>query len=157
MWDAASLGFAEPVNDSRRLAREQQTVEAMIDLYCRGQHGTGDKLCRECAELRVYTRQRLLNCPFQEGKTTCVKCPTHCYKPEMREWIRTVMRYAGPRMLYRHPLMTVQHLIDGRREEPVRTPKYGMEKVDLAQTPHEGSQVCPLPEGEGLPQKTDLP
>lgn len=146
-----------PVKDSRRLAREQQTAEAMIDLYCRGQHGTGGKLCRECAELRDYSRQRLLNCPFQEGKTTCVKCPTHCYKPEMRERIRVVMRYAGPRILYHHPLMTLQHLIDGRREEPIRPRRVIMEEADLAQNPQEGSLVCPVPKGEGLAQKTDFP
>jgi hypothetical protein len=38
----------------------------------------------------------------------------------MREQIRAVMRYAGPRMLYRHPIMTLQHMIDGRREKPIR-------------------------------------
>jgi hypothetical protein len=26
-------------------------------------------------------------------------------------------------MLYRHPVMTVQHMIDGRRSEPVRSPR----------------------------------
>jgi hypothetical protein len=31
-----------------------------------------------------------------------------------------VMRYAGPRMLYRHPIMTLQHMIDGLRGEPSR-------------------------------------
>jgi hypothetical protein len=29
--------------------------------------------------------------------------------------MREVMRYAGPRMLWRHPLLAVAHLIDGRR------------------------------------------
>jgi hypothetical protein len=38
----------------------------------------------------------------------------------MREQIRAVMRYAGPRMLYRHPIMTLQHMIDGTRDEPSR-------------------------------------
>jgi len=38
----------------------------------------------------------------------------------MRERIRAVMRFAGPRMFYRHPIMTLQHMIDGVREEPVR-------------------------------------
>ncbi|MDP2919620.1 MAG: nitrous oxide-stimulated promoter family protein [Dehalococcoidia bacterium] len=30
--------------------------------------------------------------------------------------MRVVMRFAGPRMLYRHPLMTIQHIMDRRRK-----------------------------------------
>jgi hypothetical protein len=107
-------------HDHPRMNRERRTVEAMIGVYCRGQHGTKGELCAECKALRSYARQRLEKCPFQEGKTTCAKCPVHCYKPGMREGIRAVMRYAGPRMLYRHPIMTLQHMIDGLREEPSR-------------------------------------
>ena len=59
--------------------------------------------------------------PFHEGKTTCANCPAHCYKPEMREKIRKVMRYAGPRMIYRHPILALLHIIDGRRKEPIKT------------------------------------
>ena len=105
-----------------RLVREQKTVEAMIDVYCRGEHDSGNGLCQECAALRNYSWQRLEKCPFQEGKTTCARCPVHCYSPEAREQIRTVMRYAGPRMLYHHPIMTLLHMIDGRRAEPHRLP-----------------------------------
>ena len=105
---------------SSRMIRERRTVEAMIGLYCHGQHGTPSGLCADCEALRNYARQRLAKCPFQEGKTTCAKCPVHCYKPEMRERIRAVMRYAGPRMLYRHTIMALQHMVDGRRDEPIR-------------------------------------
>jgi hypothetical protein len=95
----------------------------MIDLYCHGRHHAASGLCPSCVELRAYTRQRLKACPFGAGKTTCAKCPVHCYKPQMREEIRAVMRYAGPRMLYRHPIMTLQHMIDRRRKVPVRSPR----------------------------------
>jgi hypothetical protein len=105
-------------HDHPRMSRERRTVEAMIGVYCRSQHGTNGELCTECEALRSYARQRLQRCPFQEGKTTCAKCPVHCYRTDMRESIRAVMRYAGPRMLYRHPIMTLQHLIDGLRDEP---------------------------------------
>ncbi len=37
----------------------------------------------------------------------------------MREQIRAVMRYAGPRMVYRHPMMTLFHFVDGLRKEPI--------------------------------------
>jgi hypothetical protein len=105
---------------SGRMGREARTVEAMIRLYCREVHGSTAELCAACAELRTYARQRLQKCPFQEGKTTCARCPVHCYKPQMRERIRTVMRYAGPRMLLRHPILAMLHLADGLRKEPVR-------------------------------------
>jgi hypothetical protein len=102
-----------------RMDREAKTVEAMIRIYCRDQHGRKGELCTECEELLEYARRRLDRCPFQENKTTCAKCPMHCYKPVMRERIRAVMRYAGPRMLRRHPLLTLFHFIDGRRKEPI--------------------------------------
>ncbi len=37
----------------------------------------------------------------------------------MREHIRIIMRYSGPRMLFSHPIAAVWHLINGRRKEPV--------------------------------------
>jgi predicted amidophosphoribosyltransferase len=106
-----------------RMVREQKTVEAMIALYCRGQHGSQQGLCEACAELQEYTRQRLSKCPFQEGKTTCARCPLHCYRPEMRERIRAVMRYSGPRMLVGHPVMALWHMLDRLRQEPAPLPR----------------------------------
>lgn len=107
-----------------RLTREARTIEAMIRLYCRGQRHTRDRdLCPECAGLLAYANLRLEKCPFQEEKTTCVKCPVHCYKPAMRERVRAVMRYAGPRMLLRHPILALLHLlVDSRRDTPARAP-----------------------------------
>lgn len=104
-------------NDSRELdrrrAREARTVDAMIRIYCRGVHGTDEGLCDQCAALAAYARERLTRCPFGALKPTCAKCTIHCYAPEMRERIRAVMRYAGPRMLLRHPLLALGHLVDG--------------------------------------------
>jgi hypothetical protein len=106
-----------------RMAREARTVEAMLRLYCRGHHRAGDGLCTGCEGLRQYALDRLRRCPFQERKTTCAKCPVHCYRPDRRGEIRAVMRYAGPRMVIRHPLLTLHHLLDGRRDLPVRVPQ----------------------------------
>jgi len=114
----------ELTNTHPRMTREARTLEAMIGMYCRDQHGTpddapGEALCAECAELLHYAGVRLEKCPFQEHKTTCAKCPVHCYKPARREQIRAVMRHAGPRMLLRHPRLAFYHLvIDGRRAKP---------------------------------------
>ena len=101
-----------------RMKRERKTVENMIGIFCRDHHQTKGALCHECRELVEYARFRLQNCPFQENKTTCGNCPIHCYKPHMREKIREVMRYSGPRMLRHHPLLAIGHMIDGLRKEP---------------------------------------
>lgn len=95
-----------------RVQREKRTVSAMIDLYCRAHHPGADALCAECGDLRDYALARLDRCPFGDGKPTCAKCPVHCYKPDMRDRIKEVMRYSGPRMLRRHPLLAVMHQID---------------------------------------------
>jgi hypothetical protein len=104
----------------QRMARERKTVEAMIHLYCEEQHGSSGLLCAECEALCDHALQRLDKCPFQAGKTTCAQCSVHCYKPKQRASIRIVMRYAGPRMLLRHPVLAVMHLTDGLRKEPIR-------------------------------------
>jgi len=85
----------------------------MIRMYCRGHHGTKTALCADCGSLQSYARRRLQACPFHDDKTTCSKCPVHCYKAEMRDKIQTVMRYAGPRMMKHHPILAIFHLIDG--------------------------------------------
>jgi predicted amidophosphoribosyltransferase len=100
----------------KSLEREYKTIEVMISLFCRESHGTmKGELCPACRELLTYARTRLDKCPYREDKPTCVQCPIHCYKPAMREQIREVMRYAGPRMLRRHPILAIRHLLDGRK------------------------------------------
>ena len=42
---------------------------------------------------------------FGDDKPTCANCKVHCYSEAMRERVRDVMRYAGPRMLWRHPVL----------------------------------------------------
>lgn len=103
---------------SRRIRRELRTVEAMIGIYCRGHHGKAGDLCLDCRELLEYARRRVDRCPFRLDKPTCLRCTTHCFKPAMRERIRIVMRYAGPRMPWSHPVLTVFHFIDGKRPVP---------------------------------------
>ena len=98
-----------------RIERERLTIEAMIRLYCRRRHGTGAAgLCPGCWELLEYASARLRACRFGEGKPACSKCPIHCYKPDMRERVRAVMRWSGPRMLWRHPALAIRHLAASR-------------------------------------------
>jgi hypothetical protein len=111
---------ASPDGASGRRAREFETIAAMLRIYCRAHHRSkGEGLCPECAVLRDYAHQRLERCRFGEDKPTCVQCPVHCYKADMRERVRQVMRWAGPRMLWRHPLLALRHLVDARRTPPV--------------------------------------
>jgi hypothetical protein len=94
---------------------EARTVAAMIRIFCRAQHGAGKNLCGECAGLLAYALERIEQCPFGYEKPVCSQCTVHCYKPEMRERIQTVMRYAGPRMIWRHPVLAIRHLIRSRK------------------------------------------
>ncbi|MCX6363921.1 MAG: nitrous oxide-stimulated promoter family protein [Actinobacteria bacterium] len=111
------------VRPPRRLAREERTIAVMIAMYCGDQHGDGGPrdaggLCPDCAELMAYARLRLDKCRYGAGKPACTSCPTHCYRPALRERVREVMRYSGPRMIKAHPVLAVAHLVDGRRKAP---------------------------------------
>lgn len=89
--------------------KEKDTVAFMIRFYCRRKHG-GRDLCPECRELLEYAERRLDMCPFGDSKKSCRHCRIHCYRPEMRERIREVMRYSGPRMFLFSPLEALKHI-----------------------------------------------
>jgi hypothetical protein len=114
----------EFVRDERFVRRERElaTIEAMIALYCRGHGHTHEpraKLCPDCSALFGYATRRLQRCVFGDAKPTCANCVVHCYSIDRREQIRAVMRWAGPRMLLRHPVMAIRHQLDGRRPTPL--------------------------------------
>ena len=97
-----------------RLNREETTIKILIGIYCSGRHGSRSGLCTECSTLLEYALERIGRCPFGMSKPVCRNCTIHCYKPEMREKIRRVMRYAGPRLLLRHPMLSLMHIFDSR-------------------------------------------
>ena len=109
-----------PTTLGRRRRREYYTLLAMLEIYCRGKHGCGKSgdLCPDCRELRDYAIKRLARCVFAERKSTCGKCPVHCYRPHMRVKIAEVMRFAGPKMLLEHPYWALRHLLDGFAPKP---------------------------------------
>ena len=107
--------MSRPEIESKR-EREKRTVALMIRLYCRKKHGSKE-LCPECEELTEYAMMRSDKCPFMETKTFCSNCRVHCYKPEMREKIRAVMRFSGPRMIFSHPVMAVRHVMESKKEK----------------------------------------
>jgi hypothetical protein len=97
--------------------REKMLVSQMIAIYCKKQHHTKGNLCPDCAALRDYAIQRSDKCPFMETKKFCSNCKVHCYKPDMREKIREVMRFSGPRMLFHHPITAIRHVIESTKEK----------------------------------------
>ena len=104
------------MNLQTKREREKALVSRMIALYCKKNHG-GKSLCPDCAALDAYARQRSDRCPFMETKTFCSNCQVHCYKPEMRERIRAVMRFSGPRMILYHPILAVRHVMETKKEK----------------------------------------
>ena len=100
----------------KKREKEKEIVSLMIQLYCRKIHGTHNGLCPACEALNDYARERSDKCPFMENKTFCSNCKVHCYKPEMREEIRKVMRFSGPRMIFYHPFMAMRHMILSKAE-----------------------------------------
>lgn len=104
------------MNAQTKREREKALVSQMIALFCQKNHG-GRDLCPDCAALDAYARQRSDKCPFMETKTFCSNCRVHCYKPEMREKIRAVMRFSGPRMIFHHPVTAMRHVIETKKEK----------------------------------------
>jgi hypothetical protein len=68
--------------------------------------------------LLEYAETKLDGCPYGEAKPTCRKCPIHCYRPEPKEQMRQIMLYAGPRMLFSHPILALRHLLHERKPVP---------------------------------------
>ena len=102
-----------PEQVEAKRAREREVVTQMIAVYCRANHGAlRGQLCDECSELTEYASRRIERCPFMATKTFCSQCKVHCYAKQQRQAIKDVMRYAGPRMLLHHPLMTIHHGLD---------------------------------------------
>lgn len=93
----------------RKTEHERRIVADMIALYCRKVHGSKE-LCDECRALAEYADRRTLACPQMDEKNFCSQCKTHCYRADMRERIREVMRFSGPRIVFYHPWAALHHL-----------------------------------------------
>jgi hypothetical protein len=135
MYEDCSSGTGTP----RAISIEKRTVSAMIGIYCRRHHG-GREVCRECAALLAYSHKRLDGCPYGGDKPSCRECPVHCYRAAERSAMKDVMRFSGPKMFFRHPLLAVVHLwkefvrYRGRpAPPPKRGPKRSAGMCDAAQ------------------------
>ncbi len=95
-----------------RREREKIIVSEMIRMYCAGNHPNHVGLCEQCLGLSVYSEKRLLSCMYGDKKPVCKECPVHCYSPQKRGQMKHVMRYSGPRMIYRKPAYAILHIFD---------------------------------------------
>ena len=105
-----AAAMSPPPTPHGPIATEKKTVAVMVRLYCAEHHPGGDGICTDCVALLEYALARLDACPFGDDKPSCKACTIHCYKPEPREHMRTIMRAAGPRMIWRHPWLAIAHL-----------------------------------------------
>lgn len=104
--------------EKSEIEKEAYIVDEMIALYCKKNHKAANPdLCPDCAELIEYCHYRLSLCPFGEKKTFCSNCRIHCYDKKHRGRIRAVMRFSGPRMLFHHPVLAVEHVLETKREK----------------------------------------
>jgi hypothetical protein len=103
--------------DNKHIDREFLTMTRMVGIYCDAHHDrSANEFCESCLEFLDYAQLRLQKCPYGNDKPTCANCPVHCYKPAQRAQAKAIMRFAGPRMLLRHPLLTIAHQLDGYRK-----------------------------------------
>jgi len=92
------------------LKKEIKTVHIMVEMFCKHHHAGGE-LCEGCKELSDYAEDRIRKCTFGVNKPVCAECTVHCFKPDMRSQIKEVMRFAGPRMTFKHPVLAAHHLV----------------------------------------------
>lgn len=95
-----------------RIESEKNIIKKMIEIYFNNLED--DELNEdEKLELIRYSSNKLDHCKFGNDKPFCSKCTVHCYSPEMREKIKMVMRYSGPRIIFYHPIVTLKHILKG--------------------------------------------
>ena len=96
------------------ISTQKRVVGHMVRYYCRAHHMDREKsdgLCDECRKLLRYAYTRLDKCPYGDSKPNCSSCRIHCYKRDMKEAIKAVMRYSGPRMIFYAPLDAVVYIL----------------------------------------------
>jgi len=99
----------EKTAETRFVQQEQATIASMTSLYCRAKHDAQVELCPECKELLDYAQSRVTRCLFLPEKPVCARCPVHCYQAPYRERVREVMRFAGPRLIFKDPIAVLRH------------------------------------------------
>jgi hypothetical protein len=128
--DYKSVSFCK---DTQR-AKDAELIVRFAEWYCAAHHRSAKRkplasqgvdaeiydrrvpfLCDKCAEYARYAEQRTKLCPH-EPKPFCTNCDIKCYKPDMAEYSRIVMRYSGSRSIFsRYCLRAIQHVFAALR------------------------------------------
>ncbi len=93
---------------------EKELITIMIKLYNKKKLGQ-KQLTKEMQELLDYSYLRIENCPhrkknFNGKKPFCSCCTIQCYKADMKQDMVEVMKFSGPRMIFSHPIVSIEHL-----------------------------------------------
>ncbi|MBL8027147.1 MAG: nitrous oxide-stimulated promoter family protein [Fibrobacteres bacterium] len=93
-----------------RQKRELVTITIMVTMYCKAKHRKG-ALCSNCRELLDFSIERIHACKIKSSGVVCSSCKVHCFPDSLREHIKAVMRFSGPRMIIGHPVLAVRHFL----------------------------------------------
>lgn len=103
---------------NKYIADEVRTIRLMTEIYCHAHHGTDSELCEECQAFFEYARKRLACCPYGDKKPVCKKCRIHCFGKDFKTKAKEIMAYSGPRLMLRHPILSLRHIAAVFREAP---------------------------------------
>jgi Nitrous oxide-stimulated promoter len=87
------------------------TLQSLFPIYC-GKYHSSEKgeLCDSCSAELEYAIHKTKICPEKDQGKTCSDCKVHCFEAEHRERIKEIMRFAGPRLIWSHPLLSVRYI-----------------------------------------------
>ena len=87
---------------------EAETISTVLALYCRKKHRCKTP-CIRCRIILDYALLQLCKCPYLDKKPKCSHCEMSCFKKEVRRELKIIMRWAGKRMIFYHPILTLLH------------------------------------------------
>lgn len=97
-----------------KIDKEKDIVKIMVMMYSKGHDKIPYEKNEELKKLYAYCQARLERCPYKEKKSFCSNCKIHCYEKNKRQQIKAVMKYSGPRMLFKHPILLIKHSMQRR-------------------------------------------
>jgi len=96
----------------KRIKKDAKILKKFVSVYCNKNHADREKnesgYCDECFEVLNYALKRDEKCPL-DPKPKCKDCKIHCYKPEMRQKIKEIMKFSGIYFIKRGRLDWVFH------------------------------------------------
>lgn len=105
--------YREKMTDKEKsISKDLKTLSQFFNIYCSANHkalpksrlnpkgilfkyyGDNLKLCDECHRRFLYAAMKRIICPYHP-KPACKKCPSICYSPKHRDFMREMMRFSG--------------------------------------------------------------